>query len=391
MGSQSSRRRAADPSPRGSRQRFGICTRRRTDVAALRVDQHEEPCGSRVVADLLESAEPVGAERLEECRLRFHGDDVRPDRVDDPLAEARDRRRRGRTAEHGLAAELHRQEVEPSGRVRRPAALRLRATASARRSREVARPPSPTGYAARVAGRVSDTIAQLGRRTSQNAGDDEERRRVLRGERQLPRSRPPRAPPRARSSRRRHVERFAQSRILVRRRTRARTQARVQGRARRAPARGGGRARRLAPQPRRARRCDHVGALHPRSAGRARAEGAWRGVPGCRREVVTLEVAERARRELRAALARDRTEASRRRDDGPPIGPTLEIRLWAGRRRTARSRAPGSPRSGPGRPTRSRRACRAAVHFLPCAVASVGLRRALLDRDLVAAEVGERC
>ena len=74
--------------------------------------QDEEPCRARVVADLLERPEPVGAERLEERGLRLHGDDVRPDGVDDPLAEACDRRRRGGSAEHGLAAQLHRQEVE---------------------------------------------------------------------------------------------------------------------------------------------------------------------------------------------------------------------------------------------------------------------------------------
>ena len=74
--------------------------------------QDEQAGRARVVAHLLERPEPVGAERLEEGRLRLHGDDVRPDRVDDPLAEARDRRRRGGAAEHGLAAELHRQEVE---------------------------------------------------------------------------------------------------------------------------------------------------------------------------------------------------------------------------------------------------------------------------------------
>ena len=66
-----------------------------------------------MVADLLERAYAVGTERLEERRLRLHPDDVREHGVDDPLAEARDRRCSRRTPEHGLAAKLHREQVEP--------------------------------------------------------------------------------------------------------------------------------------------------------------------------------------------------------------------------------------------------------------------------------------
>ena len=71
--------------------RRGVRARRGADVSALRVEQDEETGGTRVGADLLERAEAVGAERLEERGLRLHGDDVRPDRVDDALAEARHR------------------------------------------------------------------------------------------------------------------------------------------------------------------------------------------------------------------------------------------------------------------------------------------------------------
>src|SRR6185503_17296963 len=79
----------------------------RADVSALRVDEHEQADAAGVVADLLQRAKSVAAERLEERRLRLDGDDV-----DDPPAEARHGRRSRRSTEHGLAAQLHREEVE---------------------------------------------------------------------------------------------------------------------------------------------------------------------------------------------------------------------------------------------------------------------------------------
>src|SRR6185503_14066885 len=84
----------------------------RADVSALRVDEHEQADAAGVVADLLQRAKSVAAERLEERRLRLDGDDVRADCVDDPPAEARHGRRSRRSTEHGLAAQLHREEVE---------------------------------------------------------------------------------------------------------------------------------------------------------------------------------------------------------------------------------------------------------------------------------------
>ena len=90
-----------------------VGTRRRADVAAFHVEQDQKPGGARVVAYVLERSEAVGAERLEVRRLRFDRDDVGTDRIDDPLAEARDRGCRRGSTEHGLATELHREQVEP--------------------------------------------------------------------------------------------------------------------------------------------------------------------------------------------------------------------------------------------------------------------------------------
>ena len=90
-----------------------ICAGGGADVAALRVEDDEESDRARVVADLLERPCAVGTERLEERRLGLDPDDVREDGIDDPLAEARDRRCGCRAPEHGLAAKLHREQVEP--------------------------------------------------------------------------------------------------------------------------------------------------------------------------------------------------------------------------------------------------------------------------------------
>src|SRR5581483_6099503 len=79
-----------------------VRARRRADVAALAVGDHEQPRAARVPAHLGERAHPRGSERLEEGELRLHRDRVRRDGVDDPAAEALD-----------VAAELDRQELWP--------------------------------------------------------------------------------------------------------------------------------------------------------------------------------------------------------------------------------------------------------------------------------------
>ena len=68
---------------------------------------------ARVGTDVLEGAQAVRAERLEESQLRLHADDVRRDRVHDPAAEAAAGvgRRVGR--EVRVAGELDGQQVGP--------------------------------------------------------------------------------------------------------------------------------------------------------------------------------------------------------------------------------------------------------------------------------------
>ena len=58
-------------------------------AAALYIQKDQEARRPGVVTHVLECPKAVGAERLEECGLRLHCDDVGPDRVDDPLAEPR--------------------------------------------------------------------------------------------------------------------------------------------------------------------------------------------------------------------------------------------------------------------------------------------------------------
>ena len=91
----------------------GVGAGRRADVAALAVGDHEQPGRARVAADALERGDPVGAERLEERHLRLDRDDVGADGVDDPAAEAGNGVRGLAAAEHRLAAQLDRQQVEP--------------------------------------------------------------------------------------------------------------------------------------------------------------------------------------------------------------------------------------------------------------------------------------
>src|SRR5262249_34737199 len=107
-------------------------------VAALRVREHDQPGRARVAADLLERAQPVRAERLEERELRLDADRVRRDRVDDPAAEARARLGRRLPREVRVACELDRQHGGPGGgagggRSRRRGGGRFRSTAAAGR------------------------------------------------------------------------------------------------------------------------------------------------------------------------------------------------------------------------------------------------------------------
>ena len=90
----------------------GVRARGGADVAALAVDDHEQPGRAGVADDALEGGEAVGAEHLEERELRLDGDCVRRDRVDDPAAEARGRLGRGRPAHVRVAAQLEREQVE---------------------------------------------------------------------------------------------------------------------------------------------------------------------------------------------------------------------------------------------------------------------------------------
>ena len=91
----------------------GVRARGRADVAALAVDDHEQPGRAGVADDALEGGDAVGAEHLEERELRLDGDCVRRDRVDDPAAEPRSRLGRGRPADVRVAAQLEREQVEP--------------------------------------------------------------------------------------------------------------------------------------------------------------------------------------------------------------------------------------------------------------------------------------
>ena len=84
----------------------------RADVAALRVGDHEQAGGARVLARLLECPQPVGAERLEERELRLHGHGIRSNRVDDPTAETRDRVGGGSAGDVSVSAELDRQQIK---------------------------------------------------------------------------------------------------------------------------------------------------------------------------------------------------------------------------------------------------------------------------------------
>ena len=277
----------------------------------------EQPGRARVVADLLERPEAVGAERLEERGLRLHGDDVRPDRVDDPLAEAGDGRRRSGASEHGLAAQLHRQEVEP--RVEPDDELAVLARDRLREpvgevDSTIGHDPQATRRGSRR--RSSATTRSSGGGRRRKPGDDEELLGVLGGERRLASvdaaaspasisSRPaaPRGIVRADDPPARDEERAPEARL-----------ARGSEHAQLAP-RAAGRARRPARRPPRARRSGRARAQRPRNGGRARAAGASRGAAaapprGRRRRSRRAP----ARRAARAACSRSaRSESARRR------------------------------------------------------------------------------
>jgi hypothetical protein len=101
-----------------------------TDVAPLRVGDHQQPGRAGIGADLLERAHAVRAERLEERELRLDRDCVGRDGVDDAAAEARTRRGGAVTPLVGVAGELDRkqlgQRVEADHQLRALALDRLR-------------------------------------------------------------------------------------------------------------------------------------------------------------------------------------------------------------------------------------------------------------------------
>ena len=110
-----------------------VGARGRADVAALRVREHEQAGRARVGADVLEGAQAVRAERLEERELRLHADDVRRDRVHDPAAEAA----------AGVGRRVGR-EVRVAARAR-PAAGRAAGRARPGAASASARPPRRAG------------------------------------------------------------------------------------------------------------------------------------------------------------------------------------------------------------------------------------------------------
>ena len=89
-----------------------VRTRRRADVAALRIGDHEQTRLARVQARVLERAQSVRTERLEERELRLDGDAHRRRRVDQPPAETGNRIAARGWPFAGLSLQLDRHEVE---------------------------------------------------------------------------------------------------------------------------------------------------------------------------------------------------------------------------------------------------------------------------------------
>ena len=139
-----------------------VRARGRADVAALRVRDHEQSRLARVGARVLERAQAVRAERLEERELRLDRDAHRRRRVDQPAAETRDRVAARRRAGGRLALQLDGQEVEhgiePEHELAAPALDALRQTVGEQRSFWSRPASSLPAYAARAAGVSSSKV-----------------------------------------------------------------------------------------------------------------------------------------------------------------------------------------------------------------------------------------
>ena len=92
--------------------RGGVRTGGRADVAALRVGDHEQARLARVRARVLERANSVRTECLEEGELRLDGNACRRRCIDQPAAKACDRVGARRWPRAGLALQLNRKLVE---------------------------------------------------------------------------------------------------------------------------------------------------------------------------------------------------------------------------------------------------------------------------------------
>ena len=207
----------------------------------------------------------------------------------------------------------------------------MRSTASASRSAKFGRsrlrrrssahaPRLRPSQAARISDASSATTRSSGRRTAQEAGDEEQLVGVLGCERRLARAPPRRGPPRPRASRRAPRERARRHASRPRRRTRAGTPARAPGRGRRARAARAGRARRSASttsSSAASRSRSRAASSKRRSRGEAPQLRAQRREHG--REVVALERRRAPRGELRACAC-SRSARARRLRDGSPAG-----------------------------------------------------------------------
>ena len=174
--------------------------------------------------------------------------------------------------EHRLAAQLHREQIEP--RIEPDGKL----TALARRQpppagrRSWRRPCPGQSYAGEDCGRRrAATTTQLRRRAAQEAGDDEQLVRVLRRERWLrDASAAAQRRPRLRLPARASAACADATLPPATKNARQKSPVSAPERGRRAPARAAGRARRFARRRPPARRVDRGAEQRPRSAGRAR-------------------------------------------------------------------------------------------------------------------------
>ena len=139
----------------------------------------EEPGRARVGADVLEGAEPVGAERLEERELRLDRDDVRRTASISPQQNrAHGVGRRG-AREVRVAADLDREQLERGDRGRRRAGCacarrRPRAGRRSWRRRPASAPPSQVTDSTAAFRTSAGSDLQFRRRTAQERADQEQ-------------------------------------------------------------------------------------------------------------------------------------------------------------------------------------------------------------------------